>query len=1444
MSPDRRAVRAAATHIGLFGRRHRRHWSRDGLAYIELRRSLERDAFHEHLTSTLGAVHGVQWAAVNDTLARVVIAYDEDDVGADDLVDVVGYAEDAFGLTDRSFETSGPSTPGDPQHVLRPTFALTADVLATGASLTGMLLHWTPLPVEAAAAVSLLDSHPRVRHVLAAVAGPTVADAGLAAAQALGQALGQGPVGLGVDLAHRGLQLAAARRQRDLWCSLQPRLAADPGLHASPLRLRGRPVPLPRGPVERYADRIAVASFGAFGVALAATRRPRRSASLLLAATPKPARLGREAFGSFLAAALARRDVLALQADALRHLDRIDCVAVDAPLLVSRWSLGAVECPDDDVATTRGQLLELFDETDPFPERHAAGWTLRVAPPSGPAGRGEPRDAPLVELWHDGRRAAHARLVAADLSREAIELVTSARANDLMVVAAGAGQELAQRCGAQLAVAGGDRLEASIRALQADGCVVAVVADRDAGALRSADCGIGVHRGDPPPWGADFLCPGLDEARFVVEAMGAAAQASHQSVALSLTGTSLASLIALNARLPGSTARGLMAVNAAAALAVANGVRAAWTLDRAFAPLGSPAPPWHDLDADDVVERLDTTPAGLAPDAIAERIPDASGPSPAPLRFLRAVGDELANPLTPVLAAGAAASATIGSMVDAAMVGAVVALNGVIGGAQRFQAETTLDALETRRVQHTRVRRGGSATTVAADDVVPGDVVVLEAGEVVPADLRLLDARNLEAEESTLTGESLAVAKATPPAGRVPVAERSSMLYAGTTVAAGEAVGVAVAVGDRTEAAGDRRDRRGAPAEGVEARLQQLGRLALPTAVAGGAAVVASGLLRGRSLRATLGSGVSLAVAAVPEGLPILSTFAQLAAAKRLARAGALVRNNRSVEALGRVDVLCIDKTGTLTEGRIRLRRVSDGRHVEALDDLGAATRAVLMVARRATPDPNGGRAVPHATDRAVLGGAEEAGVTLDGDGWQRRDDLPFETGRGYHASVGVTDADATLSVKGAPEVVLPRCSTWRVDGDTRALDRGARDELAAHVEALARSGQRVLAAAERPWPIDGPGADALTEEAVTGLVLVGFVGLSDPVRPEAASAVRVMQRAGVDVVMVTGDHPSTAEGVATELGIANGHRVVTGDELDDLGDHDFDALLPDVSVFARVTPAHKRRIVEAFQRAERPVAMTGDGANDAPAIRLADVGIAIGERSTAAARNAADVVITTNRIETIVDAVIEGRSLWRSLREALGILIGGNLGEMGFTVLGAALTGRAPLSARQLLLVNLLTDVAPALAVANRPPHPDAVDALLGEGPDRSLGSTLSRAIVLRAGATAAGAAGAWLCARATGTRRHADTVGLVALIGTQLGQTLTAGDWSPAVLAAGLGSAAVVLAVVETPVLSQAFDCRPLGPVGLTIAVGSATAATIAVGVVAPRLTAPPVDRSQPSR
>ena len=529
---------------------------------------------------------------------------------------------------------------------------------------------------------------------------------------------------------------------------------------------------------------------------------------------------------------------------------------------------------------------------------------------------------------------------------------------------------------------------------------------------------------------------------------------------------------------------------------------------------------------------------------------------------------------------------------------------------------------------------------------------------------------------------------------------------------------------------------------------------------------------------------------------------------------------------------MCVDKTGTVTEGRLSLTCVAfaDGTQ-ETLDRLSTPGRKLLRAGLRATPKPPERGRLPHPTDAAVADGAKSAGVDArhGNDDWERIDEMPFEPGRGFHATLGQRAGSLILSVKGAPEIVLPRCTQWADGEDEKPFTDDVRARATETLQTLTRRGLRVLCVARRP----ATERRDLDDDRVHNLTFLGFLAIADPVRPTAAAAVRDLHDAGVSVVMITGDHPSTAEGIASELGLLNGHPTLTGADLDEMDDDELAQALPGVAVFARVTPTHKVRIVKALQRSGAVVAMTGDGANDAPAIRLADVGIALGKRSTEAARDAADLVVLDDRIEVLVDAVAEGRGMWVSVRDAVALLVGGNLGEIGFTVGGALLAGAAPLNPRQLLLVNMLTDVAPAMAIAMQAPARRSFAELLREGPEASLGSALNQAIVWRAVCTGTAATGAWMVGRVTGTPARARTVGLAALVGTQLGQTLVASRPSRATVASVLGSGALLVAVVQTPGVSHLFGCTPLDPLGWGTAAVAATAGTGAA-LILPRVWA----------
>lgn len=1423
----------------------RQAWAADGRAAIEARgvNTAGSGPYLAALEAALEGRAGVEWARVNAPLGRVIVGLGADAPPLQDLVAIVDAIEDSF-RADTARPGDRTDSPLDHLPVERDVVALAADAAGMVLAGVGRALGLAPLPVELAAAVSLVDTMPRLRGAVEHAVGRPAADTTIEIANAAVQGLAQGFLGLGVDAIYRVMALTEAVSNAGAWERRQESYLRTPETAAAAPIMVERSSALAPGPIEAWADKAGALALSTFAVAAPATGNPRQAAGLALAALPKAARLGREGFATQLGRVLGHRGALVLDPMSLRRLDRVGTVVLDADVLITGKYLPGQVIPlhGADPSEVAARLHALFTGDEAAPSCQRGEWSL----------------GPLDELELTGRRGVRERRRLESARPAAV--LGLARGGLLMAVAATVQEPhdslealaaACRRAGRRLVVAGeadavgsafadevlpgGTRLLGTIRQLQAGGQGLLLLS-RNRPALAHADIGVGVDGTDGvPPWGGHILIgTDLSMAALLIEACGDAASVSRHGVALAQAATALGGVAAttgINARTAG---RSLLAVNAGAAVALAYGTWTAIGLSRR--PLSPPVSrvPWHAMPPETVLDRLGTGRAGLTFEEVRQRRRQGANLVPPPTGLVAAVVEELTNPLTPILAAGAALSATIGSLVDAALVAGVTLAGALIGGFQRRGTDRDLLSLLARSAVTARALREGTESTLPAHELVPGDIVLVGPGDVIPADCRIIDTAGLEVDESSLTGESFPVAKSADAVIAETVAERTSMVYEGTTVASGRAAVVVVATGMGTEAGRSMAATRpGSGTGGVEARLARITRITVPVTLASAVAVVAAGLARGHPVASTAGAGVGLAVASVPEGLPFLVSAAQLASARRLSTQGVLVRNPRTIEALGRVNVLGFDKTGTLTQGRISVATVTAGDGTPAdLGDLTGTTRLVLAAALRATPEPRRGRKLEHLTDRAVAAGAQEAGVerTTASPGWKRSATLPFEPSRGFHATSGTSPRGQVLSVKGAPESVMPRCTAVRRRGRAVQLDEGTRRRLTRKVDDLAGHGYRVLAVAEQTG---GTGNGINDEADINGLTLLGFLALTDPVRPAAGASIAALRDAGVQILMITGDHPGTAAAVARRLDLLNGRRVITGPELDALTDKALDAVLPSVAVVARSTPAHKVRVVQAFQRLKRTVAMTGDGANDAPAIRLADVGIALGRRGTPAAQAAADLVVTDDRLETIISALVEGRAMWGSVRNALGILVGGNLGEITFTVLGAALTGLSPLGPRQLLLVNLLTDLAPALAVALRPPHAASAAALLAEGPEASLGAALSRDVGARAVTTALGAGAGWFTAIALGLGAAAPTVALASLVGTQLGQTLTAGGPSGGVVYSGLGSVAALALVIQNPVLSAFFGCTPLGLAGWAIA-AAASAAAVVLAAAAPRILA----------
>jgi calcium-translocating P-type ATPase len=719
-----------------------------------------------------------------------------------------------------------------------------------------------------------------------------------------------------------------------------------------------------------------------------------------------------------------------------------------------------------------------------------------------------------------------------------------------------------------------------------------------------------------------------------------------------------------------------------------------------------PTPP-HAEDGDRCLDRLATTAAGLTAAEAARRLA-ANGPNrlpepPArgPARRLLAQFDSV---LVLVLVAAAAVTAALGHAVDTAVILAVVLANAAIGVVQEGRAEAAMAAIRRLLAPRAAVLRDGRRVEVAATGLVPGDVVLVEAGDRVPADLRLIEARGLQAQEAILTGESVPVDKSADPVpADAALADRRSILWSGTLVTRGTARGVVVATGAATEIG-----RIGGLMAGVDrlttplvVQMDRFARRLSAVILLAAALLLGHGLHAGRMPFADLFMAVvGVAVAAIPEGLPAVVTITLAIGVRAMAARRAIVRRLPAIEAVGSVSVICTDKTGTLTRNEMVVTAVEtaeghfavsgegyapEGRIAPAGDLARLARAAALCNDASLHRGPGGWSVAGDPLEGALLAFAGKVG----GDHAARRlDVVPFDSRHRFMAVLTEGAGGRLLHVKGAPERVLAMC----------------RQAEAAHwqgrAEALARQGLRVLALAEAATP-----AARIDPEALDGgLDFLGLVGLLDPPRPEAVAAVAECRAAGIRVKMITGDHAGTAAAIAARIGLANPARVLTGHDLDRLDDAQLAREAAEVDVFARTSPEHKLRLVAALQANGLSVAMTGDGVNDAPALKRADAGIAMGLTGSEAAREAADLVLADDNFATIVAAVREGRTVWDNLRKVVGFELPTSAGE-ALTVAVALLAGLAlPITAIQILWINLVTGVTLGLALAFEPTEPQTM--------------------------------------------------------------------------------------------------------------------------------------------
>ncbi|MCZ3385780.1 MAG: HAD-IC family P-type ATPase [Actinomycetia bacterium] len=723
------------------------------------------------------------------------------------------------------------------------------------------------------------------------------------------------------------------------------------------------------------------------------------------------------------------------------------------------------------------------------------------------------------------------------------------------------------------------------------------------------------------------------------------------------------------------------------------------------------------LDADEANRRLDQVGANeLA-------APPRRGPF---LVFL----DQFRNLLIIILMVAAVVAGLIGDFKDALVIVAVLAFNALLGFYQEYRAERSLDALKGMLVAHTRVRRSGAQVVVAANELVPGDVVLLEAGDRVPADARIVVVSGAEIDESSLTGESVPVVKGVAPVtgGVVALADRTNVAFMNTVVTRGRLEVVVTDTGMRTQmgALAQMLERADPGRTPLQVQLDALGaRLAI---VAGIAVLVffLLELLRGEVLSETLLNAVALAVAAIPEGLPAVVTVTLSVGTFALARRGAIVKRLASVETLGCTSVICSDKTGTLTVNQMTARRMfaagcwfdvtgegyGDEGAIRPTDgdasgvDLQQVLRPAVLCSDSAITD---GHLIGDPTEGALLALASKAGLDAHATrtAIPRVAEVPFDSSAKFMATFHDVESRTVVLAKGAWEALVARATSAAVGADPQSLTDDLRTVWSDAAEQMAEQGLRVLAVASAQLPDGSRMEEAEGEDlsaAVDGLTLLALVGLLDPPRPEARIAIARCASAGIEVKMITGDHPATARTIATDLDIPG--EVITGSELDELDDNQLSARIDDLGVFARVAPEHKVRIVKALQENRRVVAMTGDGVNDAPALKSADIGIAMGITGTEVSKEAAAMVLTDDNFATIVGAVEQGRTIYDNIVKFVRFQLSTNLGAI-LAMVGAPLVGLpVPFAAIQVLWINLIMDGPPAMALGVDPPQPGVMDA------------------------------------------------------------------------------------------------------------------------------------------
>jgi Ca2+-transporting ATPase len=855
----------------------------------------------------------------------------------------------------------------------------------------------------------------------------------------------------------------------------------------------------------------------------------------------------------------------------------------------------------------------------------------------------------------------------------------------------------------------------------------------------------------------------------------------------------------------------------------------------AEAPQDARVPAWHCLPVEAVSAQLEADVAtGLTQTEAASRLsrygPNAiqEGERRSPWRMLL---DQFTDFMIIVLLVAAVVSGFIGEPIDTIAIVVIVLMNGTIGFIQEYRAERAMAALKKLAAATARVLRDGAPAEIPAANLVPGDVVLLEAGNVVPADLRLFEAVVLKTEEAALTGESVPIEKRSAPVegGDLALGDRRNMAYKGTTVAYGRGRGLVVATGMQTELGkiATLLAQESEVKTPLQKRLAEFGRKLAIAALAICGVVFVFGLLRGEPIALMFLTAVSLAVAAIPEALPAVVTISLALGAHRMVKRNALIRRLPAVEALGSVTYICSDKTGTLTQNRMHVEDFwIEGRHLKqpSGEELRGEAARLLLTALALNNDASaaqGGAELGDPTEIALLNAARRAGYAKDTleRANPRVAELPFDSERKLMTTVHRDGSRLVAYTKGAPEKLVERCRCALRDGQTVPLD--VKDVLE-RAERMATEGLRVIGVAYRLW--DRAPDPFGSEKVESELVFLGLVGMIDPPRAEVFEAVELCKSAGITPVMVTGDHPATARAIAQRLRIlGEGGKVLTGQEMSRLSAADFEREVRDVRVYARVDPAQKIMIVAGLQAKGEFVAMTGDGVNDAPAIKRAEIGVAMGKIGTDVAREASSMVLLDDNFATIVSAVREGRRIYDNIRKFIRFVMGGNSGEI-WTIAVATFMGLPlPLLPIHILWINLVTDGLPGLALAGERAERDIMSRP-ARAPSESIFARGMWQHILWVGVLiGAICIGIQLWATAQGTAAW-QTMVFTALTMCQMYHVLAIRSERDSLLTIGIFSnryltGAVLLtlglqlAIIYTPVLNPIFKTQPLGVLELAV-------------------------------